>query len=141
MVAALGFLDAGEVLVKLVLLREGNAVDALEVLAAGVAAPVGGIAGGELDGVALDAAGGIQMRAGAEVGELALAVEADDGVLRQVVDQLDLIGPRPSSMNFIASARGSSKRSSLSFSLHILRISASIFSIISGVKGKGESIS
>ena len=46
-----------------------------------------------------------------------------------------------SSMNFIASARGSSKRSSLSFSLHILRISASIFSIISGVKGKGESIS
>ena len=35
--------------------------------------------------------------------------------------------------------RGSSKRSSLSFSLQILRISPSIFSMISGVMGKGES--
>ena len=31
------------------------------------------------------------MGAGAQVGELALAVEADDGVLRQVVDQLHLV--------------------------------------------------
>ena len=30
------------------------------------------------------------MRTGAEVGELALLVEADDGVLGQVVDELDL---------------------------------------------------
>ena len=30
------------------------------------------------------------MRTGAEVGELALLVEADDGILRQVVDELDL---------------------------------------------------
>ena len=91
-VAALGFLDAGEVLVKLVLLRESDAVDTLEGLTAGVAAPVSGIAGGELDGVALDATGGIQMRACAEIGELALTVEADDGILGQVVDKLDLIG-------------------------------------------------
>ena len=46
-----------------------------------------------------------------------------------------------SSMNFTASARGSSKRSSFSFSLQIFRISPSIFSMISGVKGKGESMS
>ena len=32
------------------------------------------------------------MRACAEVGELALTVEADDGILGQVVDKLDLIG-------------------------------------------------
>ena len=32
------------------------------------------------------------MRPGAKVGELALAVEGNDGVLRQIVDQLDLVG-------------------------------------------------
>ena len=31
------------------------------------------------------------MRTGAQVGELALAVEGNDGVLRQIVDQLDLV--------------------------------------------------
>ena len=31
------------------------------------------------------------MRAGAEVDKLALAIEGDDGVLRQIVDELDLI--------------------------------------------------
>ena len=54
--------------------------------------PVGGVAGGELDAVALDAAGGVQVGAGAQVGELALLVEGDDGVLGQVVDKLYLIG-------------------------------------------------
>ena len=40
----------------------------------------------------LDPAGGVQVGTGAEVGELALGVEADDRVLRQVVDELHLVG-------------------------------------------------
>ena len=90
-VALLGLFDAGQIRVELLLLREAGAVDALEHLAAAVAAPVGAGDARELDGVALDAAGGVQMRAGAEVDEFALTIEGDDGVLRQVVDELDLV--------------------------------------------------
>ena len=78
--------------VQLLLLGEGHAVDALEHLPAGVPPPVGAGGAGELDGVALDAAGGVQVGAGAEVGELALLVEGDVGVLREVVDELHLVG-------------------------------------------------
>ena len=91
MVAALRLLNARQILVKLLLLGEGHAVNALERLAAAVAAPVRAVAGGELDGVALYPAGGVEVRPGAEVGELALLVEADDSVLGQVVYKLDLI--------------------------------------------------
>ena len=42
-----------------------------------VAPPIGGVAGGQLDGVALDAAGGVQMGTGAQVHELALLIEGD----------------------------------------------------------------
>ena len=91
-VALDGLLALFEVGVQLFLLRESDAVDALEHLAVRVAAPVGGVAGGQLDAVALDAAGGIHVGAGAQVNELALLVEGDVGILRQVVDQLDLIG-------------------------------------------------
>ena len=83
MVALDGLLALFEVGVQLFLLRESDAVDALEHLAVRVAAPVGSVAGGQLDAVALDAAGGVEVRTGAEVGELALLVEADDGILRQ----------------------------------------------------------
>ena len=89
-VAQLGLLELGKVLVQLVLLREGDAVDALKRFTLAVAAPVGGVAGGQLDGVALDAAGGIEVRAGAEVGELTLLIEADVRVGGQIVDELDL---------------------------------------------------
>ena len=82
----------GQIGVQLVLLGEGDAVDALEGLPVGVAPPVGGVAGGELEGVALDAAGGVQVGTGAQVGELALLIEGDVGVLGQVVDQLHLEG-------------------------------------------------
>ena len=82
MVALEGLLLLLQVGVQLVLLGEGDAVDPLEGLAVGVPPPVGGVAGGELDGVALDAAGGVQVGAGAQVGELALLVEGDVGVLR-----------------------------------------------------------
>ena len=90
-VTLFGLFDAGQIRVELLLLREAGAVDALEHLAAAVAAPVGAGDARELDGVALDAAGRIQMRAGAEVHEFALTVEGDNGVLRQVVDELDLV--------------------------------------------------
>ena len=79
------------------------------------------------------------MGAGAEIRELALLVEGDMGVCGQVVDKLHLVGSAFSSMNFKASSRGSSNRSSFSFSLQIFRISASIFSRCSGVKAKGAS--
>ena len=92
MVALDGLLALFEVGVQLFLLRESDAVDALEHLAVRVAAPVGGVAGGQLDGVALDPAGGVQMGAGAQIGELALLVEGDVGVLRQIMDQLHLVG-------------------------------------------------
>ena len=92
MVAALGLLQALKIGVQLLLLGEGHAVDALQGLAIGVAAPIGGVAGGQLDAVALDAAGGVHVGAGAQVNKLALLVEGDVGILRQVVDQLDLIG-------------------------------------------------
>ena len=89
-VALDGLLALFEVGVQFFLLRESDAVDTLEHLAVRVAAPVGGVAGGQFDGIALDAAGGIQVRAGAEVGKFSLLVEADNGILGQVVDQLDL---------------------------------------------------
>ena len=91
-VALLGFLDAGKVLVEHVLAREADGIEALEHLAVGIAAPVGARDACDLDAVALDAAGGVEMRPGAKVGELALTVEGNDGVLRQIVDQLDLVG-------------------------------------------------
>ena len=71
-VAALGLLQTLQIRVELLLLREGDAVDALQCLAIAVAAPVGGVAGGQLDGIALDAAGGVEVRAGAQVDEFDL---------------------------------------------------------------------
>ncbi len=81
------------------------------------------------------------MGAGAQIGELALLVEGDVGVLRQIMDQLHLVGLALLLHELEGLFRGSSKRSSFSFSLQILRISPSSFSRISGVKGKGESMS
>ena len=90
-VTLFGLLDTRKVRVEFVLLREAGAIDALEHLAAAVAAPVSAGDARELDGVALDAAGGVQMRAGAEINEFTLTVKRDNGVLRQVIDELDLI--------------------------------------------------
>ena len=80
-----------EIRLQLVLIGERHAVDTLELLAAGIAAPVGGVAGGELDAVALDAAGGVHMGTGAQIHELTLLVEGDVGIGGQIVDQLHLI--------------------------------------------------
>ncbi len=91
MIPALGLFNALQIRVQFLLFGEGDAVNALKGLAVGVAPPIGGVAGGELDGVALDAAGGVQMGAGAQINELALLVEGNHRVLRQIADQLHLV--------------------------------------------------
>ena len=80
-----------EIGVQLVLLREGDGIDALEHLAAAVSAPVSAAALRQLDRVALDASGEVQMRTCAKIREFALRVEGDHGVLGQIPDQLDLV--------------------------------------------------
>ena len=80
-----------QICVQLFLLRESDTIDTLQHLAVGVATPVSTGSRGQLNSVALDAAGGVQMRTSAQVGEVALLIEADNCVLRQVVDQLNLI--------------------------------------------------
>ena len=89
-IPALCLLQPLEVGVRLVLFGEGDAVDALERLPVGVAPPVGGVAGQQLDGVALDPAGAVHVGTGAQVGKFPLPVKADGLVLGQVVDQLNL---------------------------------------------------
>ena len=87
-----GLLAGLQVLIQLLFLGEGHAVNTLEGLAVAVAPPVSGVAGSQLNAVALDAAGGIHMGAGAQIHELALPVEGNVGVGRQIVDQLHLVG-------------------------------------------------
>ena len=92
MVALQGLLPLLQVRFQLLLVGEGHAVDTLQLLAVGVAPPIGSVAGRQLDAAALDAPRGVHVRAGAQIHELALLIEGDVGVLRQVVDQLHLIG-------------------------------------------------
>ena len=92
MVPLLGLLNSLKVGVQLVLFGEGDAVDSLEGFPVGIPPPIGGVAGGELNGISLDTPCGIQVRTGAEVRELSLLVKADGGVLGKVVDQLHLKG-------------------------------------------------
>ena len=91
-VPALGLLNALQIGVQFLLLGESDAVNALEGLAVGVTPPIGGVAGQQLDGVALYPAGGVQMGTGAQVGELALLIEGDMGILRQILNELHLVG-------------------------------------------------
>ncbi len=88
-VALLRLLDLGDVGLELLLVEERGAVDALKHLAVGPALPVGTGDREQLE--CADLAGVGDVRASAEVDELALAVEAEDAVLVQlVVDVLDL---------------------------------------------------
>src|SRR5207302_6046655 len=76
--------------VELFLSEEGGAVEPLQLLAAGVVFPVGAGDAEQLQGA--DLAGMRDMRATAQVDELALTIEAEAGVLLQiVVDVLDLV--------------------------------------------------
>ena len=87
-----GLLLLLQVLVQLVLAGESDAVNSLEHLPLGVAPPVSAAGLGQLEAVVLDAAGVVQVGTGAQVGEVALGIEGNDGILGQVVDQLHLIG-------------------------------------------------
>jgi len=77
-----------QVLVELVLGREGGAVDAGQHGPPHVAAPVGAGDAEELEG--LDLAGAGEVWAAAQVDEVALLVEAD-GVVFDGLEQLDLV--------------------------------------------------
>ena len=90
-IALLRLFQHVEVLVEFVLLRECGAVNTLQHLLGGIAAPVSAGDVHQLDAVALYAAGGVQMRACAQVGELALLVEGNGSVFRQIVNQLYLV--------------------------------------------------
>ncbi len=91
-VALAGQLERLEVRRQLFLAREGGAVDAREHRVLLVAAPVGAGQAGELEGAAAELVGAGQVRAAAEVGELALRVDADGLLVGQVLDELDLEG-------------------------------------------------
>ena len=90
-VAAACLLQPCQMLLQHTALGEGAAVDAAEHLILLAAAPVGAGAAGQLDG--LDGAGGHQVGAGAQVGEIPLPAEGDRLALSGVLlDELQLIG-------------------------------------------------
>jgi len=88
-VAALGLLEEGEVGVELLLVEVSRAVDALQLGAGGVGAPVGAGHLEQLDG--LDEPRVRHVRPPAEVRELALLVDRDRAV-RKLPDHLQLVG-------------------------------------------------
>jgi len=89
-VALPGLLQLLQVIIELALVRKAGAVDALQHLVLLAAAPVGSGDLGQLE--RLDLTGLLEVRPGAQVGEIALAVKRDYGVFRELVDQLDLVG-------------------------------------------------
>ena len=94
-VALLRFLEHREVFIELSLVLEGGAVDALELRVLFVAFVVGAGDVGELERA--DVAGAHDVRAGAEIGEFAVAVERDFFALGNVLDDIEfeLRGRRP----------------------------------------------
>ena len=88
-VTLLGLLEHHEILVQQALLGEGDAVDAGELLALLIAAPISAGDGSQLD--SLDHIRILEMRAAAEVGEGAILVISNGAVL-QLADQLALVG-------------------------------------------------
>ena len=88
MVALLRFLEHGEVFVELGLVLEGGAVDALELRVLFVAFVVGAGDVGELERA--DVAGAHDVRASAEIGEFAVAIERDFFALGNVLDDIEL---------------------------------------------------
>ena len=90
MVAAFGFLDPVEVLVEILLVGPGGAVDALQLRIARVAAPIGASHVHQLEGLA-EMPGRGQMRPDAQIDEIALAVEADLLFRRDLRDIFGLV--------------------------------------------------
>ena len=94
MIALLRLFELVQVGIEVLLVEEGGAVEPLELLAAGVVLPVGAGDAEQLERA--DLAGVRNVRAAAQVDELALAVEAQRRILLQlVVDVLDLVAPGP----------------------------------------------
>src|SRR5690606_17960144 len=89
MVALLGFLEAVQVLVEILLARPGGAVDPLQHLVVRIAAPVRSGKLHQLEG--LDLAGGRHVRPAAKIHPLALAIDGDLLPFRQVADDLGLV--------------------------------------------------
>src|SRR5262249_22320900 len=89
-VAALGFLKAEEILVELLLARPGRAVNALQLRVPGVAAPVSAGDIHQLEGLP-EPAGRRQMRPDTEIDEIALAIEADLLLRRNLADIFGLV--------------------------------------------------
>ena len=88
-IARLDLFKVLEVGVEVLGVEEGGSVDALELLVLFVAEPVGAGDGHDLEG--LDAAGGGDVRAAAEVGEASVFVERDFVAgFREALDEVDL---------------------------------------------------
>ena len=88
MVALLRFLEHREVIVELLLVLERGAVNALELRIFFVAFVIGAGDVGELERA--DVSGAHDVRPGAEIDEIAVAIERDFFVLRNVLDDIEL---------------------------------------------------
>ena len=89
-VAPLGLLETEEILVELLLARPGGAVDALQLSVVRVAAPIGSGHIHQLEGLPEPPRRG-QMRPDAQIDEVALAVEADLLLGRDLADIFRLV--------------------------------------------------
>ena len=90
MVAAFGLFEPEEILVELLLVGPGGAVDALQLRVARVAAPIGAGHVHQLERLA-EMAGRGQMRTDAQIDETALAIEADLLARRDLADIFGLV--------------------------------------------------
>src|SRR5437763_15028760 len=88
MVARLRFLEHSEVFVELGLVLEGGSVNALKLRVVFVAFVVGAGDSGELERADVSCAHDV--RTGAEIGELAVAIERDFFALGNVLDDVEL---------------------------------------------------
>src|SRR5205823_4362452 len=90
MVAALGFLEPEKVLVEVFLARPGGAVDALQLGVVRIAAPIGARDVHQLERLSEPASRG-QMRTDAQINKIALAIEADLLLARDLADIFGLV--------------------------------------------------
>ena len=90
MIPLLGLLEHGEVGLQFLGRRPDRAVDALEHFLVRVSTPVGAGDPGQLEGRA-ELAGRREVRPEAEIDEIALAIDADHLVLREILDDLGLV--------------------------------------------------
>ena len=81
-----------QISVQLFFFRESYAVNTLQHFAAAVATPVSTGCRGQLNSVAFNTTSRIKVRTSAQIGEVALFIEADYSVFRQVIDELNLVG-------------------------------------------------